>query len=551
MHTGDARWLTALAFVLVAVTWIVFATEEPFHIDELRQLGGYWGGPGQWLSTSWALNQPPLEVALGGTWRLAFGATDFAERLLPTLFGLGSVGILGYLSKQFAGNRFAPAITILAYGFSPIVLRTTAFIRPYAIPTFFALLFVVAVRSLLRTGPNAKTLTFSGLSGLLLVLTQALVPVMVSLFAVAGLLVRRYVVRENDPGGTSALAVAGITFVASLAMPIITRIKNPTFFETQTPYGLRERFVDSVSAFVSEFDAAFGLAGLALAALVILLLFKPFRPTRGEVWWFIPLAAISPGISAVFFASVAPGFSFFDRYFHDLMLPGALAIGLVGSRLLLAPRESWRIPSTIIGAVALALYAIPTAIGFHAEVTEQETTDWEQASHLIMENVEPDTVVLFEFLREFPRYQPLFYGQPRYLPTWYQIRLPRAMVTSSHRLGEEPIVVLLAGDTRTSVAPPGWRIVDDGEWRLLIPPNAVARDGAEVLTQLDAAITDERYDVAIRFGLALELARTGHFEAAEAVLAEISPPPGSDPQRRFEQYLESTRLQIANMKAGA
>ena len=63
-----AFWATAISFVVVAVLWIAFATEEPLHIDELRQLSGYDGGLDQWLETSWELNQPPLEIALGGTW---------------------------------------------------------------------------------------------------------------------------------------------------------------------------------------------------------------------------------------------------------------------------------------------------------------------------------------------------------------------------------------------------------------------------------------------------------------------------------------------------
>ena len=123
------------------------------------------------------LNQPPLEITLGGIWRGAFGATDFAERLLRhSSVSVRFLPLLAGLSVVFAGSRMAAPITIMAYGLSPIVYSTTAFIRPYAIPTFFALLFLCSTRWLLKSGPRIATVGLSAIAALGLVLAHALVP---------------------------------------------------------------------------------------------------------------------------------------------------------------------------------------------------------------------------------------------------------------------------------------------------------------------------------------------------------------------------------------
>ena len=115
---------------------------------------------------------------------------------------------------------------------------------------------------------------------------------------------------------------------------MITRLKNPSFFDTRIDYGLDERLIDGIEAIWMSYRGAFGVAGVALLVMFALLFTRTFRPVEGEVWWFVPLLAISPGVSAIFLATVAPGFSFFDRYFHDLLLPGAIMVGLIGSRVL-------------------------------------------------------------------------------------------------------------------------------------------------------------------------------------------------------------------------
>ena len=548
----DARWVTGITFVVISVLWIFFSVEEPLHIDELRQLAGYGGGFGTWIAKSWELNQPPLEIVLGGLWRTAFGATDFAERLLPTLFGLGSLALIGRLAVVFSSSAFAAPIAILAYGLSPVILPTTAFIRPYAIPTFFALLYIIAVRRLLEKGARAGTVAFAGIAGLGLLATHALVPTVVAIAVLAALVGRRLLTRRPDVGTAPALAISAAVALLSLVAPVITRLKNPSFFDVRVEYSIGQRITDAIDAVWTSYSGAFGLAGIALLLVLLLLFTKTFRPAQGEVWWFVPLVAISPGITAVFLATVAPGFSFFDRYFHDLLLPGALAAGLVGSRLVTTRWRNTRsrIP-LIVGAATLVLYFVPTLVAFHEEVTTQENTDWASGAEMVIDNTEPGTLVLFEFMNGFPRYQPLFYGQPRYLPRSYPIRYPRLVVTAGHDIESESIAVLLAGPARLDVDPPDWRIIDDGNWRLLIPPSELSNDTLAVLQTLDDEITDDRFDVAIRLSLAIEFARTGNFEAARATLDAITPPDVADPQLRFESYWESARDQIEELAKSA
>ena len=184
-------------------------------------------------------------------------------------------------------------------------------------------------------------------------------------------------------------------------------------------------------------------------------------------------------------------------------------------------------------------------------MTTQTNTDWAEGAQIVKEHTPPGTVVLFEFMNPFPRYQPLFYGQPRYLENSYPVRYARTVVTAGHELNGEPIAVLLAGGARTSVAPVGWRVIDDGHWRLLLPPDDVSGDATAVLAMLDESIADDRLDVAIRLSYAIELARDGAFDRALSVLNRITPPDVPDPQLRFRQYWDAARAQILELQDAA
>ncbi|MDF1596980.1 MAG: glycosyltransferase family 39 protein [Acidimicrobiia bacterium] len=534
------------AFAIVGVLWVIFAAEEPLHIDELRQTRAYAGGPEQWVGTSWGMNQPPLEITLGAIWRRLFGASDYAERLFPVIVGLLSLILLARLAIRFSGKKLAAPIAILAYGLSPLVFRTTALMRPYAIPTFFSLLFLTTLIDLRDRGPSRLRITSAVVGGAGLLLSHALIPVLVAGVAVLGLFAMKARKQPDSSGAALARRIAlGVTLLG-LLMPIALRFKNPTFFESPVAYSLSDRLVDAVELTTTAARSNFGWALLPLVLSLVLLMIPSFRPQRGELWWFIALIGIPVGVSAVFFVTVAPGYPYPDRYLHDIMLSGAIGLGLVGSRWETRDRRPWQ--GLAFGAIGLAVagsFVTLSIPAFQHEVTTERFLDWAEGTDLIMEHLDSDVVILFEPLVPFPSYQSLFYGQPRYLPDSYVVRMSRLIVDSGHMLGDGPIAVLLVGSQASTIAPPGWRIEQSGIWQLLIPPPAIENDAVAVLEELEAAITDDLYDLVLRMHIAIALAERGDIEEAYSTLEAIDRPAGNDPQQLYDRYTSKVQERIA------
>jgi hypothetical protein len=532
--------------LVVAALWIVFAAEEPLHIDELRQTAVYSGDIREWISRSVGMNQPPMEITLGAVWRRLFGSSDYIERLFPVIVGLASIILLSRLSVRFSGRMMAAPIAILAYGLSPLVFRTTVLIRPYALPTFFSLLFLTALINLRNRGPSRLRVISAIASGAGLLFSHALIPFLVSSLAASGLFAMKLRGRSDAHGAAVARRIALSVALVGLFMPIALRVRNPVFFESSFSYSLLERIGDALDAAAAAFRSSMGWAIIPVTLSLVLLMVPTFRPEQNELWWFVALLGIPVGISAVFFATVAPGFSYPDRYLHDIMLTGAIGISLVGSRW--ASHDPRPKRNLIFGAIGIAIagsYLALSVPAFRTEVTTERNLDWADGADLVMASVDPGTVILFEPLVPFPSYQPLFYGQPRYLPASHAVSMSRLVVGSGHMLGDGPIAVLLVGSQATTIDPPGWRTEQQGIWELLIPPPTIEYDTVAVLRELDAAITDERYDVVLRIHLAIELAEDGDVETARTTLEGIDRPSADDPQQLFDSYLSKAAERIA------
>ncbi len=72
----------------------------------------YWLAMGQHLDFGY-VDVPPLLAYVAAAWRLLFGASLFAIRILPALAGAVMVFFAGLLAREMGGGRFAQSVAAL------------------------------------------------------------------------------------------------------------------------------------------------------------------------------------------------------------------------------------------------------------------------------------------------------------------------------------------------------------------------------------------------------------------------------------------------------
>ncbi len=137
---GDGPWYAG-GVVLGAVLIIATAIRQPYSYDELTQITPYdsdtIGG------ITGATRQPPLDPLLGAMFQRLLGVGQFQQRLVPVLAGIGTLVVVALLLHRLRLRR-AGAFGVLVLATAPLMVRYSAYTRPYALTLFFMVLFVFA-----------------------------------------------------------------------------------------------------------------------------------------------------------------------------------------------------------------------------------------------------------------------------------------------------------------------------------------------------------------------------------------------------------------------
>ena len=146
-----ADWARSSLLILL-FTWVP-AMFKSLWIDEL---GSYWTISGSLVDTiSRAIEvqgQSPFTYVLMWAWNAALSPSDFVLRVLPVIFGLGTLALLFSIGKRIAGKPFgwyAVAAAVSLYELRAMIVN----FRPYA----FALFFLVLSTRLLMAWDDKPT----------------------------------------------------------------------------------------------------------------------------------------------------------------------------------------------------------------------------------------------------------------------------------------------------------------------------------------------------------------------------------------------------------
>lgn len=455
------RWSRAQAIATVAavaigsVVLFFAAAEEPYHIDELRQVSAYANDIGEVAQLSIEQEQPPLDAVLNAVAQRSIGVGDVQQRLLSVLFGIGSLALIGALTMRNSFGWGSP-VAVLAMALSPLLVSVTAYARPYALPLFLILALVLSIdiwldRPGFGTGPLIVAIS------LLLPLSRTVEPNLALAGIVVVLILGRYVFGAVWRGTIWVPAGAALAALAFVGVPMIARLRSNLADYTQ-PAPLWTKLDRLVADLPLALADVIPWWPIVIPAILAAVAFGPSRKRLAGLWWFWVLVIVPVGFAAVFFYQARVSIPYFSRYAFSWWPPLAVALGALTSSASVASRQPSGCDEIDESAdkgvrpphvVALAIMLI-TLLGFGLALRDDLSTagraDWAAASEAIERSTSDETAVIFEHALPIGAYRSQFFGQPRYLDPSRSVMHTGRLIRNPTQVGEsQPIALLLEG----------------------------------------------------------------------------------------------------------
>jgi hypothetical protein len=468
-----AAWLVAsgLGLLLLTLSLGLAVLDEPYHIDELRQVSYYDLTFSEVAESALTQDQPPLDYWIGKAIRLIIGRpSDAGERLPAAAFSLAAaLGISGLLF--WSGRLSVVWVPLSIAGLSPLFLAFGAYARPYALPLALMVGFIVSA-DWWRRARRWPALLFTFLTASVLPLSRTVEPLLF-LAAVSVLLGSLLIVNRSERWAMPVLIASGVGLV--VAVPITRLLSTATAdFQSESLNDISvvgHRWQEAFGVIASGMPLGLVMLGVSviIAAFVVRQLFRR-GPT--DMWWFLPLLT-TPIASVFLFGLVAnPGVPFFERYGFFFVLPLAAGVALASARLE-ARTTSRTLRLAVLGMLAVSLFAL----GVPATVRALSTTqipDYRAAALAVNDELAGGTVVLYDDGTTVEEYRnPYFPGSPRYtygLP----VRESSTVARFGQPLEDGPLVVLSRGERLSAV---GWSAFSIGDDFVIYLPQSVVRWG--------------------------------------------------------------------------
>jgi len=441
-------WIGILFATLVAVTTCLTAAAViPYHGDELSQVRTYERSVPYIVRESTRHAQPPLDYFINSIAQKAFGIGDIRQRLLSIIWSCGSLIILGLICIRLGfGIYSASGLFVLAL--SPVWVEYSAYARPYALPVFLILLYILLVDCLLE----GKRL-FYGL--VLFVVTpilafSRLVEPAITIGLVTALIVLGRL-RNTRSIDYMRLSVVGITAIGSIffvTLPVFVQIQDSVIRsltgDTQFDLFKLQRLVELPGILASS--VPFWPAAVCLILIGLCLRHARCELTRHRVFWVllgVPLAT-----AVIFFVAAKPDQMYYERYTY-FWFP-FLAFTISGTFSSIAKSQHTFASTSIrVGSTILLLTLLTGGVWeLASSLSKIERANYAKASVYIKTNVERDSAILFDAIRPVSSWRPWFYGRPRYISDDWLIRGPMFFVYEPGLLKRDmKIFVLLLNAT--------------------------------------------------------------------------------------------------------
>ncbi|MBA2772561.1 MAG: glycosyltransferase family 39 protein [Nocardioidaceae bacterium] len=530
---ADGLWYVG-ATVTGAVLITVTALNQPFNQNELAQMAPY--GSDDLSTIASGTRQPPLDPWLGSLVQHLLGEGQLRQRLVPVVAGIGALLVMAFLLRRL-GLGLAGAFGIWLMATAPLMVRYSAYTRPYALPLFLMILFVYAAMRWLDVRSKAW-LTVAGVAAVCLPLSRVPEPtafLMTTMATLCWLCWRR---RLAWSAAWPVVAIAGAAMLA-VGYPMFRSLKaSASGYYDPSPAGIVNRFPDGAHEIATGLLPLLGswLPWWPISVLVLIsALLVPASRRRLAGWWFVwPLLA-APVAFALAYHFVAPVDFTRLPYRARAAIFFVPAFVLVVSALAAAVADAANRSRTKVALAALLGAALVGQLPVTARALwRDDSPDFARVGEMLDATVPEDGIVLYDRPAGPDDDHMGFLAPKRYLEDSEQVVETSQLAHQPRRLSDSGPIYLLVNGQCTSgscgsepvswddqVA--GWHIKARLERFTLYAPSdgQSGRNGAiAALRSLGHALGPE---VGFRqtFAAAALLQRMGHAAEGDALVQQM------------------------------
>jgi hypothetical protein len=435
--------LACVGAVLVgAVLCTIAAIQQPYSYDELTQITPYGtGDPGKIVS---ATRQPPLAPLAEALVQQVFGEGHLQQRLLPLLSGIGCLVLMALLLRRY-GLRYAAAGAVLVMATEPLLVRYSAYTRPYTEPMVLMLLLAWAAQAWLDDGRRRWLVTVA-VAAFALPLVR--VPEPMTFLGVSLLVFLVLGWRREQPWrrvGPLALVLGAAILTVGLWQLLALRSSSSSFTDTSAEglFAKAGRGVhELVTAFVPLLGNAFPWWPVTLA-VVVAAIAVPLSRRRLFSWpAFWPLLAGPVAFALAYHFASRISFDalpYRSRFATFFVLPLILVVAALlswiedrwspveeprpgaGGGPVHHPRRALR----FVGVGLVALMVVTQLPRTFAVVTRDSSPDFDAISAVIHAKVPDDAIVLYDRPTPAGASRQHFVGKSRFLgeaPTLFNVK---------------------------------------------------------------------------------------------------------------------------------
>jgi hypothetical protein len=413
---ASAPWY--LAAVLVGSVLIVWAAiNQPYNQNEIAQITPY-SSDSIAVMTS-GTRQPPLDALLGGLVQHVLGVGQIQQRLVEMLSGVGALVLVALLLRRLRiGAAGVVALWVMAT--APLLVRYSAYARPYALPLFLMVLFVFATEKWLDTRRRPWLVMVAATS---LALPVARVPepvvfLLTSVVVLGWLAFRgRLSWRQVSPVigvVVTALAVVGYPMYRTLAAETGGKVFDPS------PSGILHRFPRGVDEILTGLLPLLGewMPWWPVTVLLVLavLILRQSRRMLLRCWYFWPLL-VAPVVFALAYHFLNPypfdirpyraRFAIFFVPAHALVVAALVYAATQADAL----SQRWR-KAVVVLVAAVLLTPLPKTVEV---LVENEAADFARVADVLTSTLPDDAVVVYDTPSPVGMWRQPFIAKHRYM----------------------------------------------------------------------------------------------------------------------------------------
>jgi len=470
-RAGEAWWYAA-GVLVGSVLIVVTAIRQPFSYDELTQIAPY--GSNSIVEIVTATRQPPIDPLLGAMFQHMFGMGQLRQRLVPVLAGIGTLIVLSLLWRRMRLG-LAGAFGVWVMATAPMMIRYSAYTRPYALPLFIMMLFAYAVHRWLEER-RSGWLVVAGISAVALPLTR--VPEPMVFLGVTAATLAWFTLRGRFSWAQTRPVIAislGVLVILGVPMYLLLAYTADNFLDTNAT-GFVGRFGEGAHEIgtaalplLASWYSWWPLTALALVAAVAL--GGSRRRLFSWLLWWPMLAAPVAFLLVYHFLNKFPFETLPYRARAAFFFLPAFVLALVALAGVVADRTSARWlrigVAVLLGGVLVGQLPLSTTI-----VVTNAAPDFDQVAQTLTEEVPDDAIVLYGRPSPVGQTRQPFLGRPRYMgDTPYVATVENAPLAVDDLPASGPVYVLINGQC----AAPGRCEAETEGWDEPVPGFRIAQ----------------------------------------------------------------------------